>query len=384
MALRVLLADNSETIKKVIQLTLQDYAAQVRSVNIGIDVVDVAKSFKPDIIFADILLQKRNGYDVCGDIKNTPELANIPVVLIWSGFMDLDQKKYAQVRADAALEKPFDSNDLRQLITQLVPKASEQTLSKYMDMPTFGKSDYQIEQPEPVQTAAPIPPPITPAAPMKPPTPAPSTPPPQAAAPQTPVPTSAPISAPSTQSSDWNMDAFEDINDFQIVEDKKELPDLNLQSETADDFAQVPLNKVSLPPQEKKAVMSKKPNEFELDVPDETDFDGVTVSIVIPQDEVTNIDFLNRTKAPPQSAEPAKAQEPVKSPTKAAPQPATPAAAAPTPAVAALPEEQLEQLLRNYSREIIEKIVWKLVPDMAERIIREEIKRLLDEPEMKA
>lgn len=342
MALRVLLADNSETIKKVIQLTLQDYAAQVRSVNIGVDVVDVAKSFKPDIIFADILLQKRNGYDVCIDIKNTPELSKTPVILIWSGFMDLDKTKFAQSRADGALEKPFDSNDLRALITKFVPKAQEQTLSKFMDMPTFGKSDYQLEPPPQAATTEPA-------------------------------------------KSSWNMDAFEDINNFQIVEDKKELPDLQLQSESADEFAQVPLNKVSLPPQEKKAVMSKKPNEFELDVPDETDFDGVTVSIVIPHDEITNIDFLNKNKA-----QFTPTQEPPKSEPSTAPAPKMPAPT-PKPATAAtsaaaptLSEEQLEQLLRNYSHEIIEKIVWKLIPDMAERIIRDEIKRLLDEPQMKA
>ncbi len=352
MALRVLLADNSETIKKVIQLSLQDYAAQVRSVNIGIDVIDVAKSFQPDIIFADILLQKRNGYDVCNDIKNTPELSKTPVVLIWSGFMDLDQKKYTQVRADAALEKPFDSNDLRALITKLVPKVKDQSLSEFIETPTFAKSEYKIEPPV-LETS-----------------PSPATP-----------------TAASLPKKDWNMDAFEDINNFKMVDDKKKLPDLPLPSESEDDFAQVPLNKVSLPsedstnPSNKQAVMSKKTNEFELDVPEEADFDGVTVNIVIPQDDITNTDFL-RSKLPP----PTKAATP--EPAKPASTPAPKAAEAPKPAATASPapmsEDQLELILRNYSREIIEKIVWKLVPDMAERIIREEIKRLIDEPEMKA
>jgi CheY-like chemotaxis protein len=64
MALRVLLADESSTIKKVMQLALQDFGVEVKAVPIGVDVVQVAKSFEPDIIFADILLAKMNGYEV--------------------------------------------------------------------------------------------------------------------------------------------------------------------------------------------------------------------------------------------------------------------------------------------------------------------------------
>src|SRR5690606_3309788 len=94
MALRVLLADESSTIKKVFQLSLQDFAVEVQPVNVGLDVLAVAKKFQPDIIFADVLLQKKNGYEVCSEIKHDPQLSKIPVVLMWSGFMELDEDKF--------------------------------------------------------------------------------------------------------------------------------------------------------------------------------------------------------------------------------------------------------------------------------------------------
>ena len=84
MALRVLLADNSETIKKVIQLTLQDFAIDLRIVTLGVDVLDVALQFKPDIIFVDILLQKKSGYEVSKELKNNVHLKNTPVILMWN------------------------------------------------------------------------------------------------------------------------------------------------------------------------------------------------------------------------------------------------------------------------------------------------------------
>ena len=59
MALRVLLGDESATIKKVIQLALQDYSVEVKSVHLGLDILDVSRTFQPHIIFMDVLLQKK-------------------------------------------------------------------------------------------------------------------------------------------------------------------------------------------------------------------------------------------------------------------------------------------------------------------------------------
>jgi CheY-like chemotaxis protein len=124
MALRILLADESATIKKVIELSLQDYAVDLRIVNLGIDVLEVAKSFNPDIIFVDILLQKKNGYEVCHELKSAEETKDIPVIMLWSGFMEIDHAKLQVVGADDTLEKPFDSDAIRDLITKFVPQAN--------------------------------------------------------------------------------------------------------------------------------------------------------------------------------------------------------------------------------------------------------------------
>ncbi|RME16357.1 MAG: response regulator, partial [Bdellovibrio sp.] len=135
MALRVLLADESSAIKKVFQLALQDFAVEVVAVNVGIDVEAVARQFHPDIIFADVLLQKLSGYEVCSKLKEDPELSKIPVVLIWSGFMELDEDKFQACGADAHLEKPFEASQLRQIIEKLVTKTKTQKLSDYLELP---------------------------------------------------------------------------------------------------------------------------------------------------------------------------------------------------------------------------------------------------------
>lgn len=135
MALRVLLADESTTIKKVVQLTLQDFDVDVRSVSVGLDVLSVTKTFKPDLIFADVLLAKRSGYEVCHDLKSDPETQKIPVVLMWSGFMEIDEQKARLSGADRRLEKPFDPSALRGLVQDLVKKTRDNPVSSFIQFP---------------------------------------------------------------------------------------------------------------------------------------------------------------------------------------------------------------------------------------------------------
>jgi CheY-like chemotaxis protein len=93
----------------------------------------VARAFAPDIIFTDVLLQKKNGYEVCAELKRDPNLKSIPTVLMWSSFMDLDEKAAAAARADSHLEKPFEVESLRKLILDLVPKTRSQRLAHFLN-----------------------------------------------------------------------------------------------------------------------------------------------------------------------------------------------------------------------------------------------------------
>ncbi len=140
MSLRVLLADESSAIKKVIELALQEQGVEVKPVNIGLDVVSVAKNFKPHIIFADVLLQKCSGYDVCFKVKNDPDLKEIPVILMWSSFMELDEKKLARSAPDEKLEKPFSAEQLQEIIGKFAPQ-NQNPVASFLSMPSSEKDE---------------------------------------------------------------------------------------------------------------------------------------------------------------------------------------------------------------------------------------------------
>ncbi len=149
MGLKVLLADESTSIKKAFQLALSDYGVEVKSVPSGLDVLSVSLDFIPDIIFADVLLTKKSGYEVCKEVKSHPQFATTPFILMWSHFMEFDTNLATQAGFTDKLEKPFDTEMLRSKINTYVAKTKKHPLHgmiQFPDMPNFVESETFVRQ----------------------------------------------------------------------------------------------------------------------------------------------------------------------------------------------------------------------------------------------
>ncbi len=82
MAKKILLADDSITIQKVVELTFSDGDYEVVAVNNGAKAIQKLSEMRPDIILSDIIMPEKNGYEVCEFVKSRPDFRNIPVVLL--------------------------------------------------------------------------------------------------------------------------------------------------------------------------------------------------------------------------------------------------------------------------------------------------------------
>jgi len=102
----LLLADDSVTIQRVIELTFADEDVRVVAVSDGDEAIAVLDKTPPDIVLADIGMPGRTGYEVAEHIRKTPKLAHIPVVLLTGAFEKIDPGKAAQ--CDGVLNKPFE------------------------------------------------------------------------------------------------------------------------------------------------------------------------------------------------------------------------------------------------------------------------------------
>jgi CheY-like chemotaxis protein len=112
MARKLLLADDSITIQKVVELVLAEEGFEIKAVNNGEEALAVASTFQPDIVLADIEMPKMNGYQLCEKLKTNPATGDVPVILLSGAFEPLDEELAKQVKADSFVIKPFESQEL--------------------------------------------------------------------------------------------------------------------------------------------------------------------------------------------------------------------------------------------------------------------------------
>jgi CheY-like chemotaxis protein len=132
MGTKLLLADDSVTIQKVVSLTFAEEDVTIESVTDGNLAIDRVRAARPDIVLADIFMPGQNGYEVCSAIKSDAQLADIPVVLLVGTFEPFDEEEAARVKCDAYLTKPLDTSELILLVRNLVKKRSAITAAAPM------------------------------------------------------------------------------------------------------------------------------------------------------------------------------------------------------------------------------------------------------------
>jgi CheY-like chemotaxis protein len=148
---KLLLADDSVTIQRVVELTFSGEDVQVVTVGDGEQAIARIPVERPDIVLADIGMPKRSGYDVAAFVKGRPDLSHIPVLLLAGAFEPVDDARAQQVKCDGVLVKPFEPQQVVSRVRELVDGVKEKP--------------FPMAAPEPPAAPAPVPPSPTPVPP---------------------------------------------------------------------------------------------------------------------------------------------------------------------------------------------------------------------------
>ena len=105
---KLLLADDSVTIQRVIELTFAEEDIDVTVVGDGQQAIERILHERPDIVLADVGMPERDGYEVAAFLKGDPRYASVPVVLLTGAFEPLDEDRARRVGCDGVLVKPFE------------------------------------------------------------------------------------------------------------------------------------------------------------------------------------------------------------------------------------------------------------------------------------
>ena len=121
----ILLADDSITIQKIVNLTFSGEGIDVVTVGNGEAAVKKIHEIHPALVLADIFMPGKNGYEVCDYIKTDPSLSATPVILLVGAFEPFDSNEAARVKADGHLTKPFEIKVLISAVNSLISAAGE-------------------------------------------------------------------------------------------------------------------------------------------------------------------------------------------------------------------------------------------------------------------
>jgi CheY-like chemotaxis protein len=124
MPKKILLADDSLTIQKVVELTLAGTDYELTCVSNGQKALESLDHSLPDLILADVVMPGKNGYEVCEAVRSNPATARIPVVLLSGTFEPFDRDRADRIGADRVVSKPFDAQQLLDEIETLLTRAA--------------------------------------------------------------------------------------------------------------------------------------------------------------------------------------------------------------------------------------------------------------------
>lgn len=317
MAVKILAADDSTTMRKVLETTFAGESVEIETVASGEAAVERASQSAPDLVIADASMAM-DGYEVARTLKTSSGTENVAVIVLASQHHPYDAEQGRAAGVDDHILKPYDSQ-------AMIDKARD-VLSKPRARPAGGAA------------ASPARP-----APVKPPAPA--------AVPPAAIPRTSGAGRPAAPSP---------------------------RATVAFGSASPPRPGVVAPPAGPGRPVLELADEEPIQSPPRAPTPAPAQAAVPSPPRPA----IAKPAQPGKPAQPAKPAQPVAQPAKSAAAVATATATngemAARLAELGLTHEQVEGVL-GLSREVIERVVWEVVPDLAEVIIREEIRRLTAE-----
>jgi twitching motility two-component system response regulator PilG len=120
--IKVMIIDDSNTIRRSAEIFLVQAGCQVVLAEDGFDALSKIADHQPDVIFCDIMMPRLDGYQTCALIKKNPRFAVTPLIMLSSKDGLFDRARGRMVGSDQYLTKPFTKNSLLQSVATFAPQ----------------------------------------------------------------------------------------------------------------------------------------------------------------------------------------------------------------------------------------------------------------------
>lgn len=122
--LRVMVIDDSKTIRRTAESLLKKVGCEVATVNDGFEALSAVVEFRPDLIFMDVMMPRLDGYQACALIKHNVSFRRVPIIMLSSKDGLFDKAKGRVVGSEEYLTKPFTRDELLDAIKSHKPQVA--------------------------------------------------------------------------------------------------------------------------------------------------------------------------------------------------------------------------------------------------------------------
>ena len=123
MAKRILIADDEPNIVISIEFLLKREGYEVIVAQNGAEALVKVREEKPDLVILDVMMPRRNGFEVCQDLRQDPEFADLRIMMLTAKGRDTEVSKGLALGADIYMTKPFSTRELLAKVKALIDRA---------------------------------------------------------------------------------------------------------------------------------------------------------------------------------------------------------------------------------------------------------------------
>lgn len=123
MASKILIADDEQNIVISLEFLMKREGFDVSIAQDGEEAINKIRAEMPDLVLLDVMMPKRNGFEVCQEVKSDPALQSIRVLMLTAKGRDTEVTKGLALGADAYMTKPFSTKELVEKVRSLLSGA---------------------------------------------------------------------------------------------------------------------------------------------------------------------------------------------------------------------------------------------------------------------
>ncbi|MEW7999364.1 MAG: response regulator [Candidatus Thiodiazotropha endolucinida] len=120
MTKTILIVDDEPNIVLSVEYLMKREGYQVMTASDGQVAIDMIADTRPDLLILDVMMPRKNGFEVCREIRADPALSGLPILMLSAKGREAEIKKGISLGADAYITKPFSTHDLVDKVNQLL------------------------------------------------------------------------------------------------------------------------------------------------------------------------------------------------------------------------------------------------------------------------